>query len=189
MPTPSSDPSDAETVVAALVDGLRPKHRELNSQCGRALRALGGRVLPLLAAATTDPQTKRAHRRRIVEVCVLIDEDQPIDEQVGYLLAGALVSLLKIGDPQLQDKAVAAMRRIRPSLIDRVVLAAIDARRRPRVCVRLLDAAGEVGATPSVSRYFDLLSLAVVGSPGIQTAAWRLIFRMRLEGHYPSGAD
>ena len=180
MSSNRSSHADAMKVLDGLIDGLRIAHHDLNAKSARALRGLGGRIVSVLSDVANDERTQDSHRRRLLATIAMIDRDQPIDCDAEFLAITALVGALGVHNLQLNDLAIAALACLRPKPVGRLIIEAVQNRQRPGYCVRLLQAVGQIGATPRASRHQDLFDLAADKHPAIRAAARRLISRFRL---------
>ena len=144
MTTLTNQKSDAETVLDALIDGLRVTDIQLNERCELALQAIGQRALPSLTAAT-NTATRPAHRRRLLAAIELIEDSDAQPSDATQCIWRALLDALRVSDDQLNAKAVAAIGRCHPSAVFELISLATYHRRNKGYSQRLQVAAMRVG--------------------------------------------
>jgi hypothetical protein len=173
---------DAETmglIVDALVEGLRVNSAKLNWRCGRALCALGKPLIPYLMDVIEDERTPAAHRRQLRRLTSEISCARPVDGKRGVLITEALLEAIRVSDPELNAKAIEAIRHF-PTVVDRLIVEAACNRKAPDYCAKLLHAAGESRQRPNVDQHFDLFALAADKNPRIQAQAAQLIAQIQM---------
>lgn len=144
MTTPTEALHNAETVLNALIDGLRVNDRQLNEHCELALRAIGQRVIPALTVAA-NAATKSAHRRRLLAAIELVEDSDAQPSDIGRCVWRALSEGLRVSDDHLNAKAIAAFGCFPPNAVFELLSQATYARHRKGYSQRLQVAAMRVG--------------------------------------------
>jgi hypothetical protein len=175
----NNGPSALELTLAALVDGLRIKNPQLNVKCSNALASMGRNIIKHIRTIERDRATKPPHRQRLSAVSVLIEDTNASDLPGVKTVATALIEAIRVSNPQINSKALMAIRTFPPTIVDEIVRHALKHRKNSGSCTRLLWAVEQLGLPLSGFARMPLLDLALRSNPEIRFLATKILAQSR----------
>ena len=164
-----------ELILAALVDGLRIKNRQLNEKCCHALASMGRDAIKHIRTVENDRATQPLYRQRLSAVAALIENTNACDLPRASTVQAALIEAIQVNNPTLNRKALTAIRTFPPAIVDEIVLHAQMHLKNSGSCTRLLSAVEQLGLPLSEFVRMPLLDLALRSNPEIQVLATKIL--------------
>ena len=164
---------DSPNLLVALIAGLGVESRSLGSKCEAALRAVGGWAVPYLRAAASGTPTKR--RKRLEAVLATIDERQDSSPDASSVIREALVLAATVQNARDNPELIPVLRRLSgPAIVELLVLEAVDNRKKPSVCLRILQMVEQLGGPSTVKAVVDGIGLTMCKNAAVRELALKL---------------
>ena len=148
-----------ELILAALVDGLRIKNRQLNEKCCHALASMGRDAIKHIRTVENDRATQPLYRQRLSAVAALIENTNACDLPRASTVQAALIEAIRVYNPTLNRKALTAIRTFPCQIAEKLVKHAFLHQKQFGSCTRLLSAVEQLGLPPDGEARMHLFNL------------------------------